>query len=103
MFKTFKIDVKQWQLERHDDFDTNETLEGWDFNLTSFCDQAHKNLFLGGHCKLSYDEVADIFKKKIEIFVCRFQKPTLIYQHMNQSRSLLTSISLMIGRAKQHI
>ncbi len=54
-------DVKQWSLREHDDFESNNSLDGWSDKRTNKCKNG-KNTFLGGHCNFSYNEVHKLYK-----------------------------------------
>lgn len=56
------LDVKQWELTEHDDFESKESLIGWSMNVTSACNHQPRNRFLGGHCILSSDEVSKSYQ-----------------------------------------
>ncbi len=44
----------------HDDFETQESLKGWSKQQTSSCSK-NGNVFLGGHCQFSYNEISKKF------------------------------------------
>lgn len=52
--------VKQWQLIKHDDFESESTLKGWSDQRVNKCKKG-ANSHLGGHCNLSHDEVNKVF------------------------------------------
>ena len=54
-------DVKQWSLHKHDDFESEKSLENWSDKRTNKCNNG-KNTFLGGHCNFSFNEVFKIYK-----------------------------------------
>lgn len=58
---SYKVNgVKQWSVIQHDDFESKNSIKGWSQNKTSSC-KKNGNVFLGGHCKLSYGEVTKKF------------------------------------------
>lgn len=69
--------VKQWLITHHDDFEDESNLSSWSDKRTSSCNTKLKtqnsdneinkkvkdsNLFLGGHCNFSHNEVSKTFK-----------------------------------------
>lgn len=57
--------VKQWSMVEHDDFETEESVKGWKNARTSSCSK-NGNVFIGGHCNLSYNEISKKFYISIE-------------------------------------
>lgn len=59
---SFAIDgVKQFGVVHHDDFDSEESLDGWSNKKTNRCSK-NGNAFLGGHCNFSFEEVKKTYK-----------------------------------------
>jgi hypothetical protein len=53
---------EQWALAAHDDFETEESLKGWNLLETSSCAPISQNIFLGGHCLTADKEMEKIFE-----------------------------------------
>ena len=51
--------VKQWSLTHHDDFEANAL--GWSDQRRKSCHE-DGNVFLGGHCNFSFDQVSKTYK-----------------------------------------
>lgn len=67
--------VKQWLLTHHEDFEDEKSIKTWSDQRTSSCNTKYEsnnneinkkvkqnNLFLGGHCNFSHNEVSKLFK-----------------------------------------
>lgn len=59
---TVSNNVALFQLVEHDNFET-KNIQGWNFDELSSCDNelVHPNTFLGGHCKLSSQEISKTY------------------------------------------
>ena len=53
--------IKQWSLISYDDFSSSENIKDWSFQKLMSCNDNNGNLFIGGYCLLSKEEVSKKF------------------------------------------
>ena len=53
--------IKQWTLISYDDFSSSENIKDYSFQQLMSCNSKNENLFIGGHCLLSKEEVSKKF------------------------------------------